>query len=380
MIVRTVCFAVLNSLMLTSAMAQTCVDEDGNPYGFVQIGTQYWMSENLRTTKFQNGDLIPNYTLNWATANVPAWCWQQDDSMYDTILGKLYNHYAVADTRNICPEGWHVPTDGEFAQLINAVGSDPGGKLKATGTIESNTGWWTAPNTGATDDYGFAALGGGYRDGGNGTFMQIGIYGMFHALTPSYPAQTVLYWFAYNNTWALNTDYADFQMGGACRCVSYVVDWADDDGDGIPASQDPCPQLAFLAPGMPCDDGDLFTGADSVNANCQCIGLPDADADGTPDVNDVCPGGPEPGTACDDGSLFTALDAITANCQCAGLPDSDGDGTPNIDDICAGSPEPGSPCNDGNPNTTLDLISPNCLCAGQPDADGDGNVDLEEVH
>ena len=158
-----------------------CTDGDGNNYPVIQIGTgkcspQIWMAENLKTTKFKDGTTpIPNVTENaaWGVLSAPAYCCYNNETAYKTIYGALYNWYTVS-TGNLCPTGWHVPTDAEWTTLTTYfLGGESvaGGKLKETGTFH-----WTSPNTGATNETGFTALPGGYRspDGG---FCCTGIYG-----------------------------------------------------------------------------------------------------------------------------------------------------------------------------------------------------------
>ncbi|MEI6140954.1 MAG: fibrobacter succinogenes major paralogous domain-containing protein, partial [Mariniphaga sp.] len=141
----------------------TVSDIDGNVYNTVTIGTQTWMAENLRTTKYRNGDAIPNDNGNWLPLVTGAYSWLNFDVANKAVYGGFYNWYAVADSRNIAPVGWHVPTDAEWSTLITYLGGESvaGGKLKEAGTTH-----WYNPNTGATNESGFTALGGGFRYGG----------------------------------------------------------------------------------------------------------------------------------------------------------------------------------------------------------------------
>jgi uncharacterized protein (TIGR02145 family) len=136
------------------------VDADGNVYNTIKIGDQVWLKENLKATKYRNGSSIPFITDNteWGTLSTPGFSWYgNSQSTYGNNYGALYNWYAVK-TGNICPEGWHVPSDAEWTTLVTYLGGDTeaGGKLKAT-TL------WTAPNTGATNESNFTAFPGGYR-------------------------------------------------------------------------------------------------------------------------------------------------------------------------------------------------------------------------
>ena len=149
-------------------------DKDGNVYTSVTIGTQVWMVENLKTTKYNDGTAIPNVTDNteWSNLVTPAYCWYENDITNKTPYGALYNGYAVK-TGKLCPTGWHVPSDTEWNTLINYAGGldVAGGKLKETSTTH-----WNSPNTGATDEYGFKYLPGGLRDT-YGSINNIGIVG-----------------------------------------------------------------------------------------------------------------------------------------------------------------------------------------------------------
>jgi uncharacterized protein (TIGR02145 family) len=139
-------------------------DQDGNVYTSINIGIQVWMVENLKTTKYRNGDLIGTTTpdtLDILGESTPKYQWACDgnDSKVNTY-GRLYTWYAVTDSRNVCPDGWHVPSDDEWTTLTTYLGGESvaGGKLKEAGT----TNWWP-PNEGATNSSGFTALQGGNR-------------------------------------------------------------------------------------------------------------------------------------------------------------------------------------------------------------------------
>jgi uncharacterized protein (TIGR02145 family) len=143
-------------------------DIDGNTYASIIINGQEWMSENLRTKRYANGDTIPNITdeTQWSNLTMGAWAHYNNDSQYENPFGKLYNWFAVSDNRNVCPSGWHASTDSELTFLINYLGglSEAGGKFKTTGTVSDNSGLWANPNVGATNQSGFTMIPGGYRD------------------------------------------------------------------------------------------------------------------------------------------------------------------------------------------------------------------------
>jgi uncharacterized protein (TIGR02145 family) len=154
----------------TTATSQTVTDIDGNTYNTVQIGTQVWMSENLKTSRYRNGGSIPYVLGNaaWAALTTGAWSNYVHDAANDPIYGKLYNWYTtLGDT--LCPTGWGVPTDAEWTILTTYLGGESvaGGKMKSIGTA-----YWSSPNTGATNESGFSVLPGGYRNS-DGSFYDV---------------------------------------------------------------------------------------------------------------------------------------------------------------------------------------------------------------
>ncbi|MBM3920821.1 MAG: hypothetical protein FJ347_06290, partial [Sphingomonadales bacterium] len=140
---------------------------------FVSIGGQVFMSKNLDVSTFRNGDPIPQAKTyeEWGRAGEnqqPAWCYYNNDPANGAKYGKLYNWYAVNDSRGLAPEGWHVPSDAEWTILTDYLGSDAGTKMK------SKTGW--NENGNGTNSSGFSGLPGGTRNY-NGTFYTIGYDG-----------------------------------------------------------------------------------------------------------------------------------------------------------------------------------------------------------
>ena len=142
-------------------------DAEGNSYKTVTIGTQTWMAENLKVSKYSDGTTIPNITDNtqWQNNTTGAWAYYNNDAANNAKYGKLYNWYAVSKTtngyKNVCPTGWHVPTDAEWTVLTDYLGgaSVAGGKLKEVGTTN-----WNSPNLYATNTSLFSALPGGCRN------------------------------------------------------------------------------------------------------------------------------------------------------------------------------------------------------------------------
>lgn len=146
-------------------------DVDGNQYRTVKIGSQEWMAENLRTSKYRNGEVILHITndTTWSNLASGAYCWFDNDSAtYENPYGKLYNWYTIDDGRGLCPSGWHIPSDLEYLNLFNFLGGQnvAGGKMK-------ETAYWDSPNTGATNESGFTGLPGGLRNV-NGAFSNNG--------------------------------------------------------------------------------------------------------------------------------------------------------------------------------------------------------------
>jgi uncharacterized protein (TIGR02145 family) len=160
-------------------------DQEGNIYKTIIIGTQEWMAENLNVQTYRNGDSISTNQDDFTWSNslvtqIGAWAYYNNDSLNGCPYGKLYNWFAVADARNLCPEGWHVPTDAEWFTLSDGFGGQTltGGKLKNT---EST--YWQSPNTGATNESGFSGLPGAYRET-SGPFYEIGNVGCWWTSSP----------------------------------------------------------------------------------------------------------------------------------------------------------------------------------------------------
>jgi len=150
----------------------TITDIDGNVYHTVTIGTQVWLKENLKVSRYRNGDSIPIVTSNttWGNLSTGACCSFDNSNTYLNTYGRLYNWFAVTDLRKIAPAGWHVPSLAELHTLSQYLGGSSamaGGKLKEAGLAH-----WLNPNGDATNSTGFTALPGGRRD--IDTFIGIG--------------------------------------------------------------------------------------------------------------------------------------------------------------------------------------------------------------
>jgi len=196
-------------------------DIDGNVYKTVKIGNQWWMAENLKVTHYRNGDEIPNKTDDeeWDKPT-GAWCYYNNDTTNVKIYGRLYNWFAVCDSRNIAPEGWHVPTDDEWQELVDYLGGDTlaGGKMKSTGTIEGGDGLWHGSTEGASNESGFSALPGGYRYN-HGVFDGIGRTSYFWSATENSGGTAWHRYLYHSNSVVSRYDHGWKQAGYSVRCV-----------------------------------------------------------------------------------------------------------------------------------------------------------------
>jgi len=185
-------------------------DVDGNNYNTVTIGTQEWMAENLKTTKYLNGDPIPSDLTDNEWVNTTSGAFKISSDIY----GNLYNAYAVADTRKICPVGWHVPSASEWDELLIYLGGEDnaGGPMKETGTSH-----WFEPNVGATNESGFTALPAGLTHPFDGTVESVGS----NAVWWSSSKQDIWYWTvqcSFASTYAVRTE-DKMNEGHSVRCI-----------------------------------------------------------------------------------------------------------------------------------------------------------------
>jgi uncharacterized protein (TIGR02145 family) len=196
----------------------TITDIDDNTYITVGIGTQIWMAENLRTTKLNEGTIIPEVTkdTNWIYLDTPGLCWYNNDSArYNNSYGTLYN-YNTVNTGMICPESWHVPTESDWKTLVRYLGGDKiaGGKLKH---LEGN--FWNSPNPSIVNNYGFNALPGGYRRHSYiNIFMDIRNRGYWWTSTPTNNFLALTRSMSYNDK-TISRFEQDRKDGCSIRCV-----------------------------------------------------------------------------------------------------------------------------------------------------------------
>lgn len=225
----------------TTGASGTVTDIDGNVYQTVTIGTQVWMMENLKVTHYRNGDPIPNVTegSSWGGLTIGAYSNYNNDQGNVATYGRLYNWYAIADSRNIAPAGWHVPTDAEWKQLEMALGmsqaqadstgvrgTDEGGKLKEAGTTH-----WFSPNTGATNESGFSALPGGWRSNQSGDFVHLGILAHFWCSSEDNYGNAFIRRLDSSSSWVIR-GATYIRSGFSVRCVKDVEDSTVTDIDG----------------------------------------------------------------------------------------------------------------------------------------------------
>ncbi|MDZ7633121.1 MAG: fibrobacter succinogenes major paralogous domain-containing protein [Bacteroidales bacterium] len=156
-------------------------DGDGNVYTSITVGTQIWLVENLKTTKYNDGGSIPLVIDDpaWENLATPGYCWyENNETSNKSTYGALYNWYAVT-TGKLCPTGWHVPTDDEWTTLITQLG----GEAEASGKLrEAGTAHWNSPNTDADNSSKFTALPGGFRQL-SGNYVNKGEFGVWWSAT-----------------------------------------------------------------------------------------------------------------------------------------------------------------------------------------------------
>jgi uncharacterized protein (TIGR02145 family) len=183
-------------------------------YPSVKIAGLWWMQENLAVTRYRNGDSIPDATNDrraWAGLSNGAWAYPDSNASLQSTFGILYNGYAVADPRGICPLGWRLPTHDEWTALTNALG----GETKAGAKLKGKVGWF--PDLEGRDELGFQGLPAGFR-GSDGTFGGAGAFAYWWSSTGS----------GINGTWGRFVDGTQpgiFMMDGfkksafSVRCV-----------------------------------------------------------------------------------------------------------------------------------------------------------------
>jgi uncharacterized protein (TIGR02145 family) len=199
----------------------------------VKIGNQIWSAENLNTDQFANGASIPEAksTKEWKMANEKhkaAWCNYENNPSNGNVYGKLYNFYAVADSRGLCPTGWHVPEDWEWNILVKII--DPNADTTCNGCSQSQIAGgamkeiglshWRSRNIGATNSSGFTGLPGGYRVYYDGMIdLDFGDFGCWWSATQS-SNNSVYYRLLSKANSDLARRYYNFEgLGFSVRCI-----------------------------------------------------------------------------------------------------------------------------------------------------------------
>ncbi len=253
------------------------MDIDGNFYPSFIINGQEWMQKNLAVSKYRNGDPIPTGLddATWSVTTIGAYAIYNNEIANNTLYGKLYNWYAVNDSRGLCPTGWHVPSDTEWNIFIANLGGDEvaGGKMKAI------TGW-NSPNTGGTNESGFTGHAGGERSAYS-SYVNMGNAGDWWSGTD---------FFEYNLN---NSTFPWFIELYSYDSVVNVLNLAKNNGLSVRCLKD-----SEIAPIQGCTDG----------AACNFMANANQD-DGSCLYQNA---------TCDDGNVNTINDVINVSCQCAG--------------------------------------------------------------
>lgn len=173
--------SMASALIIIASCGGGGKDQDGHVFNTVKISNQKWMTKNLNVSIFRNGDPIPEAKTGreWriaASSLEPAWCYMDNNPTSGEKYGKLYNWYAVTDMRGLAPEGWHIPSDEEWTQLIDYLG----GRDVAGPKMKSSSGWKDDGN--GTNKSGFSALPGSLRYFG-GDFGGTGLSAFFWSST-----------------------------------------------------------------------------------------------------------------------------------------------------------------------------------------------------
>jgi uncharacterized protein (TIGR02145 family) len=206
---------VFCSFQLTNLKAQTVKDIDGNEYNTVEIGTQTWMSENLKVTHLNDGKAIPLKSSNWSQVKAPAYCWYENDSLsYSDAYGALYNAYTV-NTEKLCPLGWHVPTYDDMMILSHYITKayNYADILKEKGTEH-----WIFTSADVTDRVGFSARGGGGRSN-EGEFSSIRFEGDWWSAPESSQETQPLFFMKASDDGISHFPECNKMVGASVRCL-----------------------------------------------------------------------------------------------------------------------------------------------------------------
>jgi len=198
-----------------SMVYEILLDIDGNAYDAVTIGTQVWMKQNLKVTKYNDGsDILNLQSANWEglTDGIYGFYNSSEDNFNE--YGGLYNYYATIDSRGLCPDGWHMPSKNEWQTLIDYIGGiKSGGKLKETGTSH-----WKRPNFGATNEACFSALPGGWTFEPDSISRSLGESGSFWSSTSELETHAFVVYLMYSHP-VINSTNLDKYYGLSVRCI-----------------------------------------------------------------------------------------------------------------------------------------------------------------
>jgi uncharacterized protein (TIGR02145 family) len=193
----------------------TVTDLDGNVYHTLIIGSQVWLQENLKTTRYRNGNPIPGVTdsIEWNSVTAGAYCTYDNNPDNKAVYGFLYNWKAVSSKDTLAPKGWHVPTQTEWTILSNYLGGQGvGGRLKETGAAH-----WQSPNVGASNQVLFTALPGGMRSV-HGVFSGLGTLGTWWTSTGDGSFDAWGRYINYNDSTLFRYDDS-WKAGFSVRCI-----------------------------------------------------------------------------------------------------------------------------------------------------------------
>ena len=202
---------------LTAIKSGTLIDFEGNSYNtVVMCDGKEWMTENLNVSIYRNGDTIP-YVEDpevWSNLTTGAWTYYQNDYQYGKVFGKLYNWYAVNDSRGLAPKGWRVADEEDWREFIDCLGGEnvAGGLMKQIGTSH-----WASPNVGAVNSSGFSALPAGGRSS-KGDFSMVESLGIFWSASNYDELQAWIKHVSFSNTFLVSF-YNDKKSGFSVRCV-----------------------------------------------------------------------------------------------------------------------------------------------------------------
>lgn len=209
------------TMLYISHLRAQLMDVDGNVYKTVVIGSQTWMAENLKTTRYATGDSIPNIVNKdqWFNLTSGAWSYYKNEINNNNPYGKLYNWFCVVDDRNVCPTGWHVPTHDEWEILTDYIKENSQSSQEGR-ALKSKDGWdyYDGVNGNGSDDFGFNALPGGNRNI-NGNYSKMGENGYWWSTTEHVNTLNAWSRYLYNNSENI-MGYEDFKnYGFSVRCL-----------------------------------------------------------------------------------------------------------------------------------------------------------------